>query len=782
MLHTLFCSVLLLTAPVLVLGANLNFEIVQKGSGDPVENATIVSSNSGEFVTTNSQGLAEIEDVVLPVRFKILNPGYETLSKIISVDDVDQTSLRVKIYLEPIAFEGESLEVTADRVREKTSKVVLEVEELRRAPGTQGDPLKAIQSLPGVVTAQEGTGLMYVRGSEPNQSIVWANRARLGYLYHFGGLHSTVSPQLVQDFNMFLGGFPVEYGDAMGGALDVTLRRPKNDRLHQSYSIGTYESSVVFEGPLFEKGGKDSAYFSARRSYIDAILDPKQFTNLSATGEDVDPITQVPVFHDINAVWHRQLDSGDLRLQYFRAADSIEVDIQSTTDSDPALLGALSSKQAYDSLSLVWMQNWTPRVKTASSLYVMDIKQSLGIGTDPVTGEAYRLNIDETDLVWQPEVTLNVAKGHDLVFGAEAVYALTPVDAYISRPPQFNEADFNLTELEKFRIDRTYKSAIGSTYAKWYGRFLDRLTLQVGARLTHLRSNGREPESIFSPRSSFELDLTKDTALTGSWGIYAQYPDGVQWVEDAGNPRLKETKSEHRILGLRHRLNDLWDVQVEGYHIPMWNLIKTVDDQSPPDKYTNDGSGRSYGFDLLVKRENRGGTMGWLSYSYLSTERTFDGITLPYDGDQRHTLTAVWSQKLPGFMRKWSLGVRGRVNSGKPYTAVTGRTGMCSSATGLGECADQGAATDDPDFSHWSANYAQKNSSRFPLFYQLDLRLDRQFLFNTWKMNMYIDVLNVLNTRNVSSYDYGKSFDHIDDPSEVTSPGLFPSFGLEIEI
>ena len=774
--------VLISVFPVYVLAENIEFRILQKGSGDPVENATIVSSASGEFAATDEQGILVFEDVVLPGDFKVLNAGYETLVKNVQLDELQSKSGRIKIYLEPIAFEGESLEVTADRVREKTSKVVLEVEELRRAPGTQGDPLKAIQSLPGVVTAQEGTGLMYVRGSEPNQSIVWANRARLGYLYHFGGLHSTVSPQLVKDFNMFLGGFPVEYGDAMGGALDVTLRTPRNDRLHQSYSLGTYESSIVLEGPLFEKGGRDSGYFSARRSYIDALLSPDQFTSISCIGEDCDPITQVPVFHDINAAWHHRLDKGDVRLQYFRAADSIGLEFKTVAETDPELLGGLSSKAAYDSLSLVWTQNWSPRIKTASSLYALKINQELTIGTDPTSGEPYRMKIDEVDYVWQPEVTVNVARGHDIVLGGEAVLAYTPVDAYISRPPQFNEADYNLTELEKFRIDRTYKSGIGALYGKWYGRFFDRLTLQAGARVTELRSNGREREAIFSPRSSFELDLTKDTALTGAWGIYAQHPDGVQWVEEAGNPRLHETKSEHRILGVRHRVNDLWDVQFEGYHIPMWDLIQTVNDRSPPNNYTNDGSGQSYGFDMLIKRTSRGGTMGWLSYSYLKTERTFDGVTLPYDGDQRHTLTAVWSQRLPGFMSKWSLGVRARVNSGKPYTAVTGRTGICNSTTGFTSCADQGAASDDANFSHWSANYAAKNSSRLPVFYQLDLRFDRNFLFNTWKMNMYIDILNVLNTQNVSGYEYGSSLENIDNPGKLMGAPLFPSFGLEIEI
>ncbi|MDH5547987.1 MAG: hypothetical protein OEZ43_20610 [Gammaproteobacteria bacterium] len=782
MYQRVIALIVLILFPVAGLPAALQIQVLQKGSGDPVANATVVDATSGEFAETDEQGLASLDDIQLPGEFKILNPGYQTLLTRLETKNIDQKTGRVRIYLEPLAFEGEALVITADRVREKTSKVVLDVEELRRAPGTQGDPLKAIQSLPGVVTAQEGTGLMYVRGSEPNQSIVWANRGRLGYLYHFGGLHSTISPQLVQDFNMFLGGFPVEYGDAMGGALDITLRKPRNDRLHQSYSFGTYESSLVWEGPLLKKNGADSGYFSARRSYVDALLNPQQFTDFAGMGDEGDAITTVPVFHDINAVWHHQLEKGDVRLQYFRAADSITINLNSVADTDPELVGSLSSAMDYDSLSLVWMQNWTPRLKTASSLYALKMHQEISMGSDPVSGTPYRMNIDELDYVWQPEISYTFAENQELVLGAEGVLANTPVDAYIARPPQLSEQDYNLTSMEKFRIDRTYKTGIGALYAKWYGTFFDRLKLQLGGRVTHLRSNAREPESIFSPRSSFELDLSKATTLTGAWGRYGQFPDGVQWVEDAGNPRLHETRSEHRILGLRHRVNELWNMQIEGYHIPMWDLIKINNNQSPPDNYSNDGIGQSYGFDVLVKRESSGGTMGWLSYSYLRTERTFDGVTLPYDGDQRHSLTAVWSQKLPGFMNKWSLGLRSRLYSGKPYTPVLTRTALCSGGSGVADCADQSLGSDNPDFAYWRADYAQKNSSRLPLFYQLDLRLDRHFLFNNWKMNMYIDILNVLNTKNVTGYDYGSRFENIDTPKKITSAPILPSFGLEIEI
>ena len=43
-----------------------------------------------------------------------------------------------------------------------------------------------------------------------------------------------------------------------------------------------------------------------------------------------------------------------------------------------------------------------------------------------------------------------------------------------------------------------------------------------------------------------------------------------------------------------------------------------------------------------------------------------------------------------------------------------------------------------------------------PPYHRLDLRVDKHFLFDTWKLTAYLEVLNVYNRRNVETitYDY----------------------------
>jgi len=759
--------------------ANLMIKVLQKGSGDPVIDAAVILEKSGEFTNSDENGIATFEDITLPEKLKILTPGYDTFFQ-----DIESNTKELEVYIEPLIVEGESLEVVEERVVGKTSKVILQAEELRKAPGTQGDPLKAIQSLPGVVTAAEGTGLMYIRGSEPNQSITWVNRARIGYLYHFGGLHSTISPQLISDFNMFLGGFPVEYGGALGGALDVKLRQPRNDRWHQNYSIGTYESSAVIEGPIFEKNGKDSLYISGRRSYVDLVLDPESFSDVLSDEEDDEfknAVTQVPEFYDVQAVWQHNIANGRFLLQHFSAKDQIKIQLNEPKATDPNAKGELASSVEYHSTSAVWEKQIRKNLHAVSSLYFIASSTKLKIGEDD-QGNPFFLNIDEQDIFWQPEFKWQQTQSLQYTFGTEFVYASTPVDAYIGRPPGFNDIEYNLTETEKFRVMRTYRSGVVSPYIKFRKKWFKKFTTQLGFRYTYLTSNGRSTLSELSPRLTLEYELSKATSFNAVWGRYLQLPDGSAWVEDAGNPDLKFLESQHRIIGFKHQFNSVWSTQIEAYDKPMKNLVVTYD-APKPDNYKSDGTGRAYGFDILFKREFSAGKMGWLSYSYLKSTRTQKGETFAFSGDQRHTLSVVYGQPLWGSWKRWNVGFRARINSGKPYTRLLDRTARCRNAdNNFEDCANHIDENPDANFSHWTPKWGPTNGSRLPLFYQLDVRIDREFLFNRWKMNIYLDMLNVLNTRNVSGYDYGNSLENSDNPQEQTSLGIFPSFGIEITI
>ena len=149
-----------------LIAETFELEVLQKGSGDPVPEATAVIKQSGDYDTTNKSGKVVFEDINLPFDLKVLSLGYETL-------EIKIEKIKARIYLEPLEVEGEGLEVVEERVKEKTSKIVLQKEELRGVAGTQDDPIRMIESLPGVVTIPGGGGVpnaIYVRGSSGDEN------------------------------------------------------------------------------------------------------------------------------------------------------------------------------------------------------------------------------------------------------------------------------------------------------------------------------------------------------------------------------------------------------------------------------------------------------------------------------------------------------------------------------------------------------------------------------------------------------------------------------------
>ena len=119
----------LLIIPQFSWANNLTIFVFEKGTGDPVPEATVVFEKAGEFLQTNEEGIASFEDIELPDNLKVLSPGYGTFQL-----NIPKNSSSQKIYLEPLSFEGETLIVTEDRIEEKTSKFSLSAREDRRRP------------------------------------------------------------------------------------------------------------------------------------------------------------------------------------------------------------------------------------------------------------------------------------------------------------------------------------------------------------------------------------------------------------------------------------------------------------------------------------------------------------------------------------------------------------------------------------------------------------------------------------------------------------------------
>ena len=124
--------------------------------------------------------------------------------------------------------------------REKeVSRLRLDRETLKIIPAAQGDPMRALSALPGTSNQNDMSVRPFVRGGKAEETQVLWEGIPLLQPYHFGSLYSIFNTESLLDLTLYSGGFPVEAGNALSGALFMHARPAPLDSLARKggYSI-----------------------------------------------------------------------------------------------------------------------------------------------------------------------------------------------------------------------------------------------------------------------------------------------------------------------------------------------------------------------------------------------------------------------------------------------------------------------------------------------------------------------------------------------------------------
>ena len=98
--------------------------------------------------------------------------------------------------VELVSYTTESIDIQdkRDYLQNKTQMSITEisVEELNKMPAILGshDVIRAVQSLPGVQAAKEGSNGFYVRGGSPDQNLILLDEATIYNSSHLFGFFS----------------------------------------------------------------------------------------------------------------------------------------------------------------------------------------------------------------------------------------------------------------------------------------------------------------------------------------------------------------------------------------------------------------------------------------------------------------------------------------------------------------------------------------------------------------------------------------------------------------
>jgi len=242
---------------------------------------TVTTSDGKDHVAvTDASGRFAFDDLppgAIHVRASVL--GLASVDADETLANAEETSLilRAAVLPPPIAASApgaevpEEVAVRGERPAREVVKRSLSAKEMAQIPGTNGDALRSVQSLPGVARPPPFSGQLIVRGSAAEDTQIFVDGTPVPLVYHFGGLSSVLPTESLERLDFYPGNFSTVYGRGMGGVVGVGVRDPRSDRVHALAQADLVDLRLMVEGPL-AKGFSFRA--AGRRSWFDAWLGP----------------------------------------------------------------------------------------------------------------------------------------------------------------------------------------------------------------------------------------------------------------------------------------------------------------------------------------------------------------------------------------------------------------------------------------------------------------------------------------------------------------------------
>src|SRR5262249_21265837 len=158
-------------------------------------------------------------------------------------------------------------------------------------------------------------------------------------------------------------------------------------------------------------------------------------------------------------------------------------------------------------------------------------------------------------------------------------------------------------------------------------------------------------EWAFDPRLSAQVKASKRLSFNIGVGIYHQAPDPRDLSTVFGNPKLALLTAHHYTAGTAIKLTGTLTLELVGFYKEFNDLVSRNEAPTPPlaQTLTQDGIGRAYGGQLLLRQDLFKGVFGWINYSISRSERKDHEDTdwRLFDYDQTHVL---------GVLVSWTIG------------------------------------------------------------------------------------------------------------------------------
>lgn len=722
-------------------------------SGHPLIGAAVMIEGTSMGGMTDSQGqviLADIPVGTYAVRASFVGYRPVVLTDVV-VRSARSTSVRFDLTISPAG--GATITVRPDYFSEDagepTSSTEMSGEQVRRAPGSAGDVIRVVTSLPSVAKFDDQYNGLAVRGGNPSETGFYIDGIETSNINHFprqgttGGGLSLVNVDLLRSADFSAGGFAPEYGGRLSSVMSLETREGCREEFDAQVDFGLAGIGCVVEGPA---GSAGSWLACARHSWVDLLV-------------DIAEIDAVPTYSDYQA--KLVLDVGGMdRLAFMSvgAFDHVDYSLEQAESDGNYNYGVTENTGLL--AGLTWRRLWGAGLST-TSISIQDIAYR-GDYHVTSTGAVQAMQDSEERDVRLRNVSSLELGASTLVLGADVRLGLDEFDNYYA--PDTNQSGDPMPALEVEGHRRSIDLGLSSRVTF---HLTEALSATVGARLD--RFGGTDGLHL-SPRGSFEWRLPDDFTAGLSAGAYVQPLPDELLARDEGYSAMGDPSAFHVVARLSRLLGDDTRLGIEAYSKdydglpydptqPEYAILDGLD--SEQDLYAFDtlatgGDARSRGIEIMLEKKLVSGVYGLVAGSIGSSEymnpgqpwrrRIFDnGCTFTVEGGYR-------------LDERWEFSARFVWAGGRPYTPLDIAASAASGRTIL--------------------DSTRVNAERLPAYHSLNIRVDRRFNFSGSNLTAYASVWNVYDRRNISAV-YWNSIE--DRPDQILQWGIMPVIGLEYE-
>lgn len=703
--------------------AHLRGVLLERGSKRPLLGE--VHGEGGQLAAeTDGQGEFDLE--LPPGDYKILASAQGERTATFNEKLGPGEKLEVVYRLEPLRSNNYET-VVRQVVRTEVSRVTFRAQEVSEVPGTMaGDPLRVVTDVPGATAAANNAPFPMMRGNSPGDTGYFLDGIRVPLLFHFGFLPGVIPSDFVESFDVYPGLAPIWGGRAIGGAIDVKVAPPRDNKIHATVTADLLMTGAFVNVPIEASGTTitAAARFSPTAFLLGKILQDTLRAN----------------FYDYQARVEQKIGTGKLRLLVFGASDD-------GVSIDPATQRQDRIRLGFDRVDLRY-------------------RQPVGIG-DLVVGATWGRDTDSSD---NTIASTNTQDGQETTVSAYASYAANlgkELKLIVGTEVERRSASLTVTSIAGGVSSGTTASAdaaVFGAYAQADWQPLPGLVIAPGVRVDNYHLFGFGDLTSVDPRLSIRYQLTPGLLLKAGGGWASSPPTTLIPSPAASTIALSKglQRSISAEVGSEWRPAEWVDLDLNFFYANMPRLIGL----SPFGENSNLGvaqyapagspadpsrAGVNYGAEVMIRHRIGGNWFGWIGYTLQHSERLIDypvhdqygnalrteTAWLPSPIDRTHTFNVVFGYKLAG---NWTLGAAlhlasGQLESGGPasYTHVEGT---------------------DPSGNPIWVPVDQPDLTRLPWYYRVDVRVAKTWVFDLWTLEAYLDFYNATLNSDVEGYTY----------------------------